>query len=170
MYFIAGLISEVKIAGYLPGNVEEDTAGRPRIDWDAIRVARLEAGLPICGHKDCTIPLDAPDGEGGCDDANPDRDKRVTGKDVAEVIKRAEDEVFALLKANWQAVLRVVNVLCKQDRITSIEFDALMAGPKRAGKRRRTSIAGRRPKPARSKSVRPKLTSNPGVREIGDSR
>jgi len=56
---------------------------------------------------------------------------------VAEVIRRAEDEVFALLKANWPTVLRVVNALCKQDRITSIEFDALMAGPKRAGKHRR---------------------------------
>ena len=56
---------------------------------------------------------------------------------VAEVIRRAEDEVFALLKANWPTVLRVVNALCKQDRITSIEFDALMAGPKSAGKHRR---------------------------------
>jgi hypothetical protein len=50
MFFVVGLISEVKIAGYLAGYVEEDTAGRPRIDWSAIRVARLEAGLPICGH------------------------------------------------------------------------------------------------------------------------
>jgi hypothetical protein len=32
MYFVAGLVAEEKIAGYLPGNVEEDTAGRPRID------------------------------------------------------------------------------------------------------------------------------------------
>jgi hypothetical protein len=137
MYFVAGLVAEVKIAGYPADYIEIDVAGRTGVDWEAVRVARLEAGLPICGHKDCTIPLDAPDGEGGCDDANPDRDKRVTGKDVAEVIKRAEDEVFALLKANWQAVLRVVNVLCKQDRLTAIEFDALMAGPKRAGKYRR---------------------------------
>jgi hypothetical protein len=134
MYFVAGLVSEVKIAGYprAPEDyVEEDIAGRPRIEWDAVRVARTEAGLPICGHKDCTIPLDAPDGGSGCDAG------RVTQADVAAVIKRAEDEVFALLKANWPTVLRVVNALCKHDRITSIEFDALMAGPKRAGKRRR---------------------------------
>jgi hypothetical protein len=128
MFFVAGLISEAKIAGYLPASVEEDTAGRPRIEWDAIRVARLEAGLPICGHKDCTIPFDA--------DVDAGR--------VAEVIKRAEDEVFALLKANWPAVLRVVNALCRRDRITSAEFEALMAGPKRAGKRRQ-----RRPEVAR---------------------
>ena len=121
MYFVAGLVSEVKIPGYLPASIEEDTAGRPRIEWDAIRAARTEAGLPICGHKDCTIPFDA--------DVDAER--------VAEVIKRAEDEVFVLLKANWPTVLRVVNALCKQDQITSIEFDALMAGPKRAGKYRR---------------------------------
>ena len=78
MYFIAGTVAEEKIAGYPAGYVEEDTAGRPRIDWNAIRVARLEAGLPICGHKDCTIPLDAPNSEGGCDDAS-----RVTEKDVS---------------------------------------------------------------------------------------
>ena len=121
MYFVAGKVAEEKIAGYPGDHAEEDTAGRPRIEWDAIRVARTEAGLPICGHKDCTIPFDA-----GCDAGH-----------VAEVIRRAEDEVFALLKANWPTVLRVVNALCKQDRITSIEFDALMAGPKRAGKHRR---------------------------------
>jgi hypothetical protein len=90
-------------------------------------VARLEAGLPICGHKDCTIPFDAPNSEGGCDDANQDRDKRVTEKDVAEVIRRAEDEVFALLKANWPVVKRVVNALCKQDRLTAIELEDLIA-------------------------------------------
>ena len=121
MYFVAGLVSEVKIAGYLPASIEEDTAGRPRIEWDAIRAARTEAGLPICGHKDCTIPFDA--------DVDAER--------VAEVIKRAEDEVFVLLKANWPTVLRVANAVCKQDQIASIEFDALMAGPKRAGKYRR---------------------------------
>src|SRR6516162_1647052 len=51
--------------------------------WDAVRVARIEAGLPVCGHKDCEIPFDA---------------ERITEEDVAEVIRRAEDEVFALLK------------------------------------------------------------------------
>jgi hypothetical protein len=40
-------------------------------------------------------------------------------------------------KANWRTVLRVVNALCRHDKITSIEFEALMAGPKRAGKHRR---------------------------------
>jgi hypothetical protein len=72
------------------------------------REARLEAGLPICGHKDCTIPLDAPNGEGGCDAGTNDEcdtgfdagrvvTQRVTEKDVVEIVKRAEDEVFALL-------------------------------------------------------------------------
>jgi hypothetical protein len=130
MVFVAGLISEVRIAGYSAGYAEVDTAGRPRIEWDAVRAARTEAGLPICGHKDCTIPLDAPNSEGGVDAG------RVTETDVAAVIKRAEDEVFALLKANWPTVLRVVNALCKQDRVTSAEFDKIIAGPKRKPKRK----------------------------------
>jgi hypothetical protein len=54
------------------------------IPSSAIRVARIEAGLPICGHKDCKIPFDV--------------------EAVAAVIKRAEDEVFGLLKANWPLV------------------------------------------------------------------
>jgi hypothetical protein len=33
------------------------------------------------------------------------------------VIQRAEDEVLAMLQANWPIVQRVVNALCKQDRI-----------------------------------------------------
>jgi hypothetical protein len=150
MYFVAGTVAEEKIAGYPAAYVEVDVAGRTSVDWDAVRVARLEAGLPICGHKDCTIPFDADpiddDAGGG---AGRVITQRVTGKDVAAVIKRAEDEVFALLKANWRTVLRVVNALCKRDgdKITSIEFDALMAGPKRAGERRKPA----RPKPARSK-------------------
>jgi hypothetical protein len=135
MYFVAGLVAEVKIAGYAAGYVEEDVTGRTSVDWEAIRVARLEAGLPICGHKDCEIPFD-PHIDAG-PDAGCITTQRVTGKDVAEVIKRAEDEVFVLLKANWPTVLRVVNALCKQDRITSLEFDALMAGPKRRGQRQR---------------------------------
>jgi hypothetical protein len=35
MYFVAGLVAEEKIAGYPGDCVEEDTAGRPRIDRDA---------------------------------------------------------------------------------------------------------------------------------------
>jgi hypothetical protein len=78
-------------------------------------VARLEAGLQTCGHKDCEIPFDA--------------------ERIAEVIQRAEDEVFALLKANWPIVRRVVNALCKQDRITSTELDALITGKRIRSKR-----------------------------------
>jgi hypothetical protein len=135
MFYVAGLVAEVKIAGYPACYVEEDTAGRPRIDWNAIRVARLEAGLPICGHKDCTIPFDA---------------ESIAEEDVAEVIQRAEDEVFVLLKANWPAVERVVNVLCKRDRLTTAELDAIIAGPD-------SVVAGtrRRPKSTRPSNGRP---------------
>jgi hypothetical protein len=123
MFFSAGLVAEVKIAGYPAGYVEEDTAGRTRVDWDAVRAARIEAGLPICGHKDCTIPFDAdPDSvddiDAGPDSSDPDSHidraehisaerivtKRITEADVAAVTKRAKDEVFALLKANWPTV------------------------------------------------------------------
>ena len=101
MFLTAGVVAEAKIAGYRTNYVEEDVAGRANIiPWTAIRVARLEAGLPICGHKDCEIPLDA-----GCD-AGRITIKRITEEDVAAVIQRAEDEVFALLKANWPTVLR----------------------------------------------------------------
>jgi hypothetical protein len=167
MYFVAGTVAEVKIAGYPEGYVEEDTAGRPCIEQDAIRVARVEAGLPICGHGDCEIPLDthidAPDGEVECGDAGCDAGdivaiRRVTGKDVAEVIKRAEDEVFVLLKANWRAVLRVVNALCKHDRITSAELDEIIKGTGSAGKRRR------RPK------RKPEARHAPAAGDAGSSR
>jgi hypothetical protein len=56
---------------------------------------------------------------------------RITEEDVAKVIKRAEDEVFVLLQANWPVVQRVVRTLCRRDRITSIEFEALIAGANR---------------------------------------
>jgi hypothetical protein len=125
MFSVAGVVAEVKIAGYPADHVEKDVAGRTPIPWDAVRVASAEAGLPICGHKDCEIPFDA--------------------ERVAEVIRRAEDEVFAMLEADRPAVERVANALCRQDRLTTIELDALMAGPASAGKRRR-----------RLKPVRPK--------------
>jgi hypothetical protein len=128
MFSVAGLVAEVKLAGYPAGYVEEDVAGRTSIAWDAVRVARLEAGLPICGHKDCEIPADAGPVDAGSADAGSGSAGRVTEEDVAEVIKRAEDEVFALLKANWPLVQRVVNALCRRDRITSIEFDDLIRG------------------------------------------
>jgi len=111
MFSIAGLLAEVKIAGYPAAYVEVDVAGRTSIEWDAVRVARIEAGLPVCGHKDC-----------------------ITEEDVAEVIRRAEDEVFALLKANWSIVERVTNALCRRDRLTAI---VLITSPDSAGKRRR---------------------------------
>jgi hypothetical protein len=170
MFLTAGLVAEAKIAAYRTNYVEVDVAGRTSIPSSAIRVAGIEAGLPICGHKDCKIPFDV--------------------EAVAAVIKRAEDEVFGLLKANWPLVKRVTNVLCKQDRLTVAEFEALVTrsdsagsdrtgldstGPDRAGKRRRNSIVGRRPKPVpRPKSTGSNSggpsTSKPGVCEIGDSR
>ena len=122
MFSIAGLVAKVKIAGYPAAYVEVDVAGRTSIEWDAVRVARIEAGLPVCGHKDCEIPFDA---------------ERITEEDVAEVIRRAEDEVFALLKANWSIVERVTNALCRRDRLTAIELDDLITSPDSAGKRRR---------------------------------
>jgi hypothetical protein len=67
------------------------------------------------GTIDCEIPLDA--------DVDAER--------VAEVTKRAEDEVFALLKANWPTVKRVANALCKHDRITTIELDKIIAAGSR---------------------------------------
>jgi hypothetical protein len=124
MFLTAGLVAEAKIAGYRTNYVEEDVAGRTSIiPWSAIRVARIEAGLPICGHKDCEIPFDT-----GPIDAGPDRDRSITEADVAAVIKRAEDEVFGLLKTNWPLVKRVTNALCKQDRLTVAEFEALITG------------------------------------------
>jgi hypothetical protein len=149
MYFVAGLVAEEKIAGYPGNHIEEDTAGRLCIEWEAVRAARLEAGLPICGHSDCTIPFDADVDDDVVDthagpDSNDDagcgagRRRRVTEADVAAIIKRAEDETFDLLKANWRTVLRVVNALCKRDKITSTGFDVLMrASPKSAGKHHR---------------------------------
>jgi hypothetical protein len=99
--------------------VEEDATGFAIVPWLASRVAHLEAGLPICGHKDCEIP----------------HDDVVDAERIAAVIKRAENEAFDLLKANWHLVKHVVNVLCRRDQITSIEFEALMTGPKRPKKK-----------------------------------
>jgi hypothetical protein len=111
-FSVAGMVAEAKLAGYRTGYVEVDVAGRTSIAWDAVRVARIEAGLPICGHKDYEIPFN----------------DVVGAERIAEFIQRAEDEVFALLKANWSIVRRVVNALCKRDRLTSIEFENLVAG------------------------------------------
>jgi hypothetical protein len=113
MFSIAGSVAEEKIAGYRVNYVEVDVAGRTPVVWDAVRVARLEAGLPICGHKDCEIPFDV--------------------ERIAEVLQRAEEEVFALLQANWPIVERVANALCKRDRLTTAELDALITGSDRAG-------------------------------------
>ena len=109
MFSVAGSVAEEKIAGYRVNYVEVDVAGRTSVGWDAVRVARIEAGLPICGHKDCEIPFDT--------------------ERIAEVIQRAEDEVFAMLQANWPVVQRVVRTPCKRDRITTAELDDLITGP-----------------------------------------
>ena len=68
---------ETRVLKNIPGDIWHG------IVTGAVRVARIEAGLPVCGHKDCEILFDA---------------ERITEEDVAEVIRRAEDEVFALLK------------------------------------------------------------------------
>jgi ATP-dependent Zn protease len=132
MFSVAGLVAEAKIAGYRTSYVEEDVAGRTSIGWGAVRVARIEAGLPVCGHQDCEIPFAV---AGSDSDGDAATAGRVTEADVAEVIRRAEDEAFALLKANWAIVERVAGVLCEQDRITTAELDALIG----AGKRRSTT-------------------------------
>jgi hypothetical protein len=76
MFSVAGLVSEAKIAGYQTSYVEEDVAGRTSVAWGAVRVARIEAGLPVCGHQDCEIPF------------TPDSVRRVAEEDVVEVIQR----------------------------------------------------------------------------------
>ena len=109
LFSVAGLVAEVRIAGYPPpAYVEKDATGFAIVPWLAARVACLEAGLLICGHKDCEIPFDA--------------------ERIAAVTKRAEDEAFALLKANWAIVKRLANALCRRDRLTTTELDALL-GP-----------------------------------------
>jgi hypothetical protein len=95
MYSVAGTVAEETIAGYRVGYVEVDVAGRTSIGWDAVRVARIEAGLPICGHKDCEIPFDTSPVDAGSGISIG----RVTEEEVTEVINRAEAEVFALLQA-----------------------------------------------------------------------
>jgi hypothetical protein len=128
--------------------------------------------LPICGHSDCKIPFDT----------SPDSVGHVAEADVAAVIKRAEDEVFGLLKTNWPLVKRVVNALCKQARLTVAEFEALIAGkPSAATVGAGSDSAGlgraekppsrRRPKPVRSKSIlpmpaRPKQKQNQVIASI----
>jgi hypothetical protein len=138
MFSVAGLVAEVKIAGYPAGYVETDIAGRTSVAWDAVRVARIEAGLPICGHKDCEIPLDA----------------GVDAECIAEVTKRAEDEVLVMLQANWPIVRRVVRTLCKRDRITSLDLDDLITGPDNARKRRGQRQRSKR-KPASARQAIP---------------
>ena len=128
-------MAEGKIAGYPADYVEVDVAGRTTVPWDAARVARIEAGLPVCGHKDCGIPFDTSPVDAGPDSAGPDSAGSVIGRitEEAEVIRRPEDEVFDLLKANWLAVERVVDALCEQDRLTTPELDALITGSNSVG-------------------------------------
>jgi hypothetical protein len=105
LFSVAGLVAEAKIAGYLAEYVEQDADGIAIVPWLAVRVARIEAGLPICGHKRCKIPFAA--------------------ERIAAVTKRAEDDAFVLLKANWSIVECVTGALCRQDRLTAIEFEGL---------------------------------------------
>jgi hypothetical protein len=113
LFSVAGLVAEVRIAGYPPpAYVEKDATGFAVVPWLTVRIARIEAGLPICGHKRCKIPFAA--------------------EHIAAVTKRAEDAAFVMLKANWAAVKRVASALCRQDRLTTAELDALIAGKRAA--------------------------------------
>jgi hypothetical protein len=89
MLSVAGMVAEAKIAGYPTGYVEVDVAGRTPVVWDAVRVARIEAGLPVRGHKDCEIPFDVERIATDPDSANPDSVEHITGciteEDVAAV-------------------------------------------------------------------------------------
>ena len=111
MFTVAGTVAEARIAGYPSGYVEADVAGRTSVPWDAVRVARLEAGLPICSHRNCDIPFDT----------------HIDAERVAAVIKRAEDEAFAMLRMN-RSMVGVTNALCKCDRLTATELDDLLTG------------------------------------------
>jgi hypothetical protein len=51
MFSVAGMVAEAKIAGYPAGYVEVDVAGRTSATWGAVRVACIEAGLPVCGRN-----------------------------------------------------------------------------------------------------------------------
>jgi hypothetical protein len=122
---------------------------------------RIAAGLPLCGYENCKFPFD---GERILKTGLPLCGRRKcwipAGIGIAGAVKRAEDEAFALLKGNWPAVKRVTNALCRRDRLTAIELDALIAGPDSTspdstspdseGKQRR------RPKPTRPKSAHSK--------------
>jgi hypothetical protein len=134
---VAGLVAEVKIAGLRTTYVEEGTL------WHAVHVARIEAGLPICGYEKRKIPFD---GERIFKTGLPTRGHRKCwiplGVGIADVIKRAEDEAFALLKANWSIVKRVTNALCKRDRLTSIDLDDIIAGKRRRPKRKQATRYG----------------------------
>jgi hypothetical protein len=96
MFTVAGTVAEAKIAGYRTSYVEEDVAGRTNVAWGAVRVARIEAGLPICGHQDCEIPPDAGVGaervtpEHATEHATPEHVTPgcVAEQDVAAVMKR----------------------------------------------------------------------------------
>jgi hypothetical protein len=131
MVAVAGLIAEVALAGYQTDYVEKGIVGR------AAHVARLEAGLPICGYTRCRQPLVSEEdyqrifrlGLPICSR----RRCQAPAECTAYVVDRAENEVLALLNANWSIVKRVANALCKQDKLTSAELDILIA----AGKRRR---------------------------------
>jgi hypothetical protein len=90
--------------------------------------------LPICGYEECKIPFD---GENIIRTGLPTCGRRkcwiAPGLGTPGIIQRAEDKAFALLKANWPAVKRVTNALCKQDRITTAELDDLIAGKTSTG-------------------------------------
>jgi hypothetical protein len=69
----------------------------------------FQVGLPICQRRRCQAPADL----------------------IAYAVERAEDEAFALLKANWASVKRVTNALCRQDRLTTAELDDIITGRRR---------------------------------------
>jgi hypothetical protein len=109
---VAGLVSEVQLAGYRTGYVEPEVPGR------AVQMVRAACGLPICGCKNCRVRFDHESilklGLPICGRRNCATAPR--GIDLDDIVGYAEAEAFALLEANWRAVKHLVNKLCRCDR------------------------------------------------------
>jgi hypothetical protein len=138
---VAGLVAEVALAGYRTSYVEPEVLGR------AVHVVRAAAGLPICGStqtstQKCRYTKCRTLGKQVFQVGLPicrRRQCQAPAGCIIYVIERAEEDAFALLQANWPAVKRAVNALCKHDRLTFAGPDVLIAPspPERAGKCRR---------------------------------
>jgi hypothetical protein len=117
MVALAGPAAQ-KLAGYPDSIRDEHDADSINVIGCAVRLARIEAGLPLqAGPDESELNDGAPLHAAGC-----------------AIVDRAWPETVALLQDNWSAVARVAGALQIRDHLTQAELDHIIANGQRKPK------------------------------------